>query len=291
MWNIFRSSFVGKRARNISGDSWLNVSSFPQRLRDIVVSNKELRIDHDLGKMVVLLFFWDYGDPASLQDVPHIRALWEQYEGPNFLVIGIHTPQLELAADSDKVQAAVLRFDLDFPMANDASYATWKRYDNTVWPRKILIDTKGIIQYDHNGEGDIEALEKKIRSLLEPARDSKLFPAVEESGNTPDIAFGSESARMQGIAASPPTEPAQYHLQFKLPLHHYGLSGWWIIQEHQLVSGKLTDDQACVVHFLGTGAVVGGRSEEGCSLEVLINSKPLPEHMRGRDIVMQGGRT
>ncbi|OGY37378.1 MAG: hypothetical protein A3E36_03045 [Candidatus Andersenbacteria bacterium RIFCSPHIGHO2_12_FULL_45_11b] len=291
MWRIFRSSLVGKQAADITGDSWLNISSFPQNIRSIAVSHKELAFERDLRDTVVVLFFWDYGDPASLQDVLHIRALWERYEGPGFLIIGIHTPQLELATDPDKVQGAVLRFDLDFPIANDASYKTWKRYGNTVWPRKILVDTTGTICYDRNGEGGFEELEQKIRTLLEPHRESKLFPSTKEPDKTPDIAFGAESARMQGIAASPPMEPAQYHLQFKLPIHHYGFSGWWIIQEHQIINGAVSDDQACVIHFLGSGIALSAASEAGCSLEVLINSKPVQEHMRGQDIVNQGGRT
>lgn len=291
MWNLFRSSLLYKKAPDIVGDGWMNVSSLPQHLRDVVVSGKELQFKRDLTDTVVLLYFWDYTNPASLQDVPRMRALWERYEGKGFLIIGIHTPQLELAADSDKVQGAILRFDLDFPIVNDSSYATWRRYGCKVWPRKILVSAHGVIQYDIEGEGDFDMLEDKIRELLPKVRETKLFPATSEDEQTPKMSFDAESAHMQGIAMSPPMEPAQYHLQFKLPIHHWGLSGWWILQEDHISNGHITDDQACVVHFLGSSVALSAHAQEDCVIEVLVDSKPIVEHARGRDIVEQGGRT
>lgn len=291
MWKLFQTSLRNKKAPDITGDGWMNVSSLSQSLRDVVVANKELQFTRDLTGTVVLLYFWDYTDPASLQDIPQIRALWEQYEGKGFLIIGIHTPQLELAADPDKVQGAVLRFDLDFPVVNDASYTTWRRYGCKVWPRKILVSAHGVIQYDEDGEGKFDELETLIREQLPKVRETQLFPATNENEQTPKIAFNAEFAHMQGIALSPPMEPAQYHLQFKLPVHHWGLSGWWILQKDHITNGQITDDQACVVHFLGNAVTLSARSSEDCSIEVLIDSKPIPERMRGRDIVEQGGRT
>lgn len=291
MWNIFRSSLLHKRPPDIQGDGWMNVSSLPEPLRGVAISGKEVQFARDLVDTVVLLYFWDYTDPACLQDIPRIRALWEQYEGKGFLIIGIHTPQLELAADPDKVQGAILRFDLDFPIVNDSSYATWRKYGCKVWPRKILVSSHGVIQYDEDGEGNFNMLEEKIREFLPKVRESTLFPATGEDEQTPNIVFNADSAHMQGIAMSPPMEPAQYHLQFKLPTHHWGLSGWWILQKDHITNGQITDDQACAVHFLGNSVALSARSSEDCSIEVLIDSKPVPERVRGRDIIEQGGRT
>lgn len=291
MWNLFKKSLVGSSAFDIVGEVWMNVSSFPKNLQKTVVDQKEIHIQHDLKDIVTVLFFWDYSDPASLQDVPYIHDMWERYEGQGFLIIGVHTPQLEMETDPDKVQGAVLRFDLDFPIVSDASYKTWRKYGNKVWPRKIVIDAQGIIQYDHQGEGRMEELEKVVRNLLAPVRESELFPSVADVEHTPDIEFGSESSLAQGIAASPPNDPAQYHMQYKLPVHHYGLSGWWIIQKDKILSGPAGDDQACVVHFLGTAVTLGAVSEEGCLLEILMDSKPIQHQYHGRDIIEEQGRT
>jgi hypothetical protein len=291
MWNPFHLPLVHKKAPAITGDGWINITSLPQNIREEVMSTKKLEFYPALQNTVVLVYFWDYTNPNSLQDIPRMRALWEEYEGKGFLIIGVHTPQLELAVDQDKVQGAALRFDLDFPIVNDSSYKTWKRYGNTVWPRKLLVDAYGIIQYDTRGEGQFDELEEKIRSILSPLRETKLFPATDDNTKTPDVMFTQESASQQGIAASPPTQAAQYHLQFKLPIHHWGLSGWWILQHDKIVSGKMGDDQACVVHFLGSAITLAGHSKDSAALEVLINSRPIPEHMRGRDIVVQNDRT
>ena len=63
-------------------------------------------------------------------------------------------------------RAAVKKFDIKYPIAQDNEKDTWNAYENLYWPRKYLIDTEGYIRYDHIGEGAYAETEKVIQSLL-----------------------------------------------------------------------------------------------------------------------------
>lgn len=170
MWNIFRRSFVGKPALAVTGDIWFNVTSFPEEAKQAAIARRELTFDRELSGTVTLLHFWDYSDSDCLQDLPFLRTWWEKYEGPGFLLLGIHVPQYAFAEDSDKVESAVIRLHLDYPVVSDPSYTTWKRYENSVWPRTILIDAYGVVRADVRGKGKMAKLEETLRTLLTQVR-------------------------------------------------------------------------------------------------------------------------
>lgn len=286
MWNPFRRSLVGKRAKDITGDAWLNVTSLSEEAREAVLASAPLRFDRELAGVVTLIHFWDYSSPDSVDDLSPLHVWWEMYGGAQFLIIGVHTPQYEFAKDPDKVQAALLRFHLDYPIVSDPGYGTWKRYNNKVWPRKILVDAHGVIRLDHQGKGGHEALQEKIHELLEQVNQEH---HIVHPGNTvtPPLLFDRESMSARGIAVSPLTDPAEYHVPNKVPLHALALAGWWITGEKELVSGPLNDDQACAVHFFGSRAVATMRpvGDASATVQVFLDTKKV-----GEDIVVDEKR-
>lgn len=170
MFNIFTKSLVGKLAPEITGEIWFNVTSFPEESKFAAVSHQPLRFDHELSGTVTVLHFWDYSSKDCAQDLSYFRTWWEKYEGPGFLIIGIHTPQYAFAEDSDKVQSAVLRLHLDYPVLSDSSYITWKRYGTHTWPRTLVVDAYGVVRADVSGKGKLGQLEEKIVQLLTQVR-------------------------------------------------------------------------------------------------------------------------
>lgn len=134
------------------------------------MQHQPLRFDHEFSETVTLIYFWDYSCGDCIKELPYLHAWWEKYEGPGFLIVGVHTPQYAFAEDPDKVESAVLRLHLDYPVVSDPSYVTWKRYENSVWPRKIVVDAHGIIRADIRGKGNMEHLEEKICTLLTQLR-------------------------------------------------------------------------------------------------------------------------
>lgn len=278
MWNLFRHSLIGKRAKDITGERWLNVTSFPEEAKKAAIDRLPLRFDRELLGLVTLIHFWDYSSADSLEDLPFLHEWWERYEGSHLMIIGVHTPQYEFAKDADKVEAAVLRFHLDYPIVNDGEYTTWKRYGSHVWPRKILVDSKGIIRFDHSGQGGHEELELQIQEALEEAQGGHHgIPR----GNmlTPPLLFTRDALASQGIPLSPLTDPAEFHIPRKIPLHGIALSGWWILTESELVSGPLSDDQACAVHFFGSscGARMRSMTFEDAIVRIFINTEQVDE--------------
>ena len=56
-------------------------------------------------------------------------AGWHEKYGPQgFLVVGIHSPEFAWEHDLDKVRKACKRLGVEFPVALDNDFATWKRY-------------------------------------------------------------------------------------------------------------------------------------------------------------------
>ncbi|HEY9253136.1 MAG TPA: thioredoxin family protein [Stenotrophomonas sp.] len=130
---------------------WLN--SPPQTLQ-------QLR-----GK-VVLVEFWTYSCINCIHVLPHVKQWHADYKDQGLVVIGVHTPEYGYEKQLDNLQAAVKRFGITYPVAQDNGYETWNAYGNQYWPALYLIDQDGRVVYQHFGEGDYAQTEAKIRQLL-----------------------------------------------------------------------------------------------------------------------------
>ncbi len=163
---FFNSSLVGKRAPEISGQPWFNATALPQGVQEKIKRGEPIVISQDLAGYVVLIDFWDYSCIHCINEMPHVKEWWHKYKNQKFLIIGVHTPEFEFAKDPEKVESAILRFEMDYPVASDPEYATWRRYRNEAWPRELIVDMRGIVRYDRRGEGDYEKKESVIQQLL-----------------------------------------------------------------------------------------------------------------------------
>jgi len=132
-------------------DHWIN--SAPQTM-------EQLR-----GK-VVLVEFWTYSCINCIHVAPHVKQWHEQFKDQGLAVIGVHTPEYGYEKKLDNLQAAVKRFGITYPVAQDNDYQTWNAYGNQYWPALYLIDQDGHIVYQHFGEGAYDTTEAKIRQLL-----------------------------------------------------------------------------------------------------------------------------
>jgi thiol-disulfide isomerase/thioredoxin len=116
-------------------DSWIN--SGPLTLQ-------ELR-----GK-VVLIDFWTYSCVNCIRTFPYLREWHDKYSRYGLVIIGVHTPEFEFEKDLGNVEAAARTHGLEYPIAQDNSYATWNAFYNNAWPSKFLIDKDGKVRYAHN---------------------------------------------------------------------------------------------------------------------------------------------
>ncbi len=118
---------------------------------------------------VVLVDFWTYECVNCARTLPHVTRLYATYAAKGLVVVGVHTPEFASERETANVQAAIARFGIRYPVAQDNAFATWNAYGNRDWPAQYLIDRRGTIVLEHVGEGDYAEMDRAVRRLLEDA--------------------------------------------------------------------------------------------------------------------------
>ncbi len=145
----------------IPGGEWLN--------------SEPLNIE-DLRGKVVLINVWVYSCYNCYRSLPTLQGWYERFKGQGFEIIGVHTPEFESDKPLKNVQEALLREGVTWPVVQDNAAATWRAYDNSVWPTFYLIDRQGIVRRVQRGEissvfpQGIKPLENGIKDLLAESR-------------------------------------------------------------------------------------------------------------------------
>ena len=133
-------------------DNWLN--SAPLNITDL------------RGK-VVLIDFWTYGCYNCINTLPHVTRLYDTYKDKGLIVVGVHTPEFPFEKSIGNLQAALKRYGISYPVAQDNEYATWNAYRNQYWPAQYILDQTGKIVFEHAGEGQYDEMERVVRKLLD----------------------------------------------------------------------------------------------------------------------------
>ena len=154
-------------------DNWLN--------------SKPLTVAGLRGK-VVLIDFWTYSCVNCLRTLPYVESWYQKYAAEGLVIVGVHTPEFAFEHDTGNVAAAITRFGITYPVAQDNEFATWNAYTNQYWPADYLIDATGHLRIAHYGEGDYVQTENDIRALLAGAgAAASAMPAAATSAPTPPI--------------------------------------------------------------------------------------------------------
>ena len=140
------------------------------------INSRPLTLEELRGR-VVLIDFWTYTCVNCVRTFPYLRDWHEKYADHGLVIIGVHTPEFEFEKLKQNVQEAAEVHGLEYPIAQDNGYFTWKAFFNNAWPAKYLIDQEGNIRYTHRGEGAYAETEQVIRELLaESGADVSLIP-------------------------------------------------------------------------------------------------------------------
>jgi thiol-disulfide isomerase/thioredoxin len=127
---------------------------------------------------VVLIDFWEYTCINCIRTFAENKKWYERYHKYGFEIIGVHSPEFDIAYRASNVKAALKRFGLPYPAVVDSHFLVWRAYHNSTWPNRFLIDAKGYIRYDRSGEGGDNALEHAIQNLLKEAHPGLQFPST-----------------------------------------------------------------------------------------------------------------
>ncbi|MHC4875205.1 MAG: thioredoxin-like domain-containing protein [Planctomycetota bacterium] len=133
------------------GHGWLNTSG------DITL--KDLR-----GK-VVLIDFWTYCCINCMHVLPDLHYLEHKYPD-ELVVIGCHSAKFDNEKDTEAIRRAIVRYEIEHPVINDADMIVWRKFQARAWPTIVLIDPEGNFCGYVSGEGNRELLDTVIQRVI-----------------------------------------------------------------------------------------------------------------------------
>lgn len=130
------------------------------------INSDRIRSIKDLRGKVVLIDFWTYSCINCVRTLPYVKTWHRRYAEKGLVVLGVHAPEFRFERKPKNVIEAVRKFGIMYPVALDNGFALWRAYRNRYWPSLYLIDKKGMVRYEHYGEGNYRETETAIRELL-----------------------------------------------------------------------------------------------------------------------------
>ena len=218
---------------------------------------------------VVLVDFWTYSCINCLRTLPHIESWDQAYRQDGLVVIGVHSPEFKFEKDSKNIAAAIQKYHIRYPVANDNALATWASFNNSYWPAEYLIDRQGQIVYESSGEGDYDVTENNIRALLgltgRVGPDQSPIPYTNE--DTPETYLGRDRAERKDTGWDQP-----------LAKNHWEINGNWTIEGQRIVSKSA--GASLRLHFDAKKVylVIGKSSDKPVHLKILLNGHVPSRH-------------
>ncbi len=282
----------------------------------------------ELRGQVVLIDFWTYTCINCIRTIPYLRDWQAKYADRGLTIVGVHTPEFEFEKVRENVIASTEELGVDWAVAQDNDFGTWREYNNRFWPAKYLIDAEGVVRYTHFGEGAYNETEEQIRELLTeagsdvsgvasnpdpgPEADPKAFGTSPENQQTREI-YGGFSRNSSGFYIAHPhyyeggPEYAQFyrdpgdHLNQFIYLH-----GQWTSDFESIKHGRATEgleDYIALLFFARTVNIVLDFEEGAEPFEVEVSIadspeagaelayRPLTAEEAGEHIVIEDGRS
>jgi len=96
-------------------------------------------------------------------------------------ILGLHAPEFAYERKIENVEKAVIDFEIEFPVATDNDFSTWKAFNNRYWPAFYLIDINGDVRHTHFWEGWYEKKRQAIIELLAEIELEEVEPKFEQA--------------------------------------------------------------------------------------------------------------
>lgn len=141
---------------------------------------------NDLKGRIILLDFWTFCCINCMHIIPDLKYLEETF-GDKLTVIGVHSAKFNNERDTENIRNAILRYGIEHPVVNDASFHIWKDFGIHAWPSLVLISPNGRMARGYSGEGNRDAIEQDIRTLLNttPPTATATLPIALEKDKAP----------------------------------------------------------------------------------------------------------
>lgn len=230
----FRAPEFPPPGDQVSGTTWLNSQPLTMAA---------------LRGQVVLIDFWEYTCINCIRTFNDNKKWYERYHKYGFTIIGVHDPEFDIAYPVGHVARAVKRFGLPYPIVVDDWFKIWTSYKSTTWPNRFLVDAKGIVRFNRQGEGGDADFERAIQYLLKQAHPGLKFPAgyiIPPEKNRFSAACGIPTQEMyvgdwynRGVLSNSEGYHKGKTIDYKMPAHvadgRVGLSGSWETDKNGMI--------------------------------------------------------
>jgi len=293
---------VGDLAPEFGGiDAWINGNP---------LTMEELR------GQVVLIDFWTYTCINCIRTFPFLKQWHSRYADDGLVIVGVHAPEFEFEKVYENVVDATKEHALDWTMAQDNDFVTWRRYSNRFWPAKYLIDKDGVVRYTHFGEGGYAETEDVIRELLAEADPSFLsnnLPLPEDQTIDPgfliardaevtrelyggydrgekDLLYGQGGYVQQMQYFQNKDQVSDFTISENQLPHKINFQGLWHVGPESSTHGRMTESfegyLSLIYSATSVNAVLISESGEPYKVRVTVNDEYLTDANKGSDIVI-----
>ena len=268
----------------------------------------------DLRGKVVLVDFWTYTCINCIRTLPYLKDWHGKYADSGLVIVGVHSPEFEFEKLTDNVTAQAAKLGLNYPIAQDNDFQTWRAYKNNYWPAKYLVDKEGVVRYNHFGEGAYLETEEKIRELL---LDSGADLGGIEAGTVLTGASASRSRYLSRLTRelyagyernagggnyiahseyyNGPERVVDYPDAEFYQNNKVYLKGLWYNGPESIRHARKTDGLQDYIGFrfsaASVNAVVNPLGDSPFQVDVTIDGLPLTPEQAGRDIQFAAGRS
>ena len=278
------------------------------------INSRPLTMEQLRGQ-VVLVDFWTYTCVNCIRTMPYLRDWHAKYASQGLVIVGVHSPEFEFEKLPENVTENAQIFGLEYAIAQDNDFQTWRAYRNRYWPAKYLVDKEGVIRYNHFGEGAYEETERQIRRLLEDAgADLSGVPEGLQAGAsqitslasytqiTRELYGGTKRNRQPsgGYAGQIQyyqggTRVLDYQDRGPHQNHRFYLQGVWYNDSEAIRHARQTEnyEDYIALKFTGTSvnAVINPENPESFEVQVTLDGRPLNPSEAGADLIAADGRS
>jgi len=125
------------------------------------IDGNEFSLSNQLGKIVIINFFGTDCYYCRLE-MPHLRALYDEYPSEQFVIISITVRPLDT---DEALRNFAQQYDMKWTVARDSANVADK-YGVAGIPHTVIVDAEGYKRYDHVGLTEEAIFRSEIDSLL-----------------------------------------------------------------------------------------------------------------------------